>query len=220
VAAQLPQGAESGLIVLKRETVSPRQKGVVMASRSSPSKRLKRLAAEIPPDNAIHSHLLGLERLQQGDYALAMIGASFVDKALEVAILSRLAPMSTEGRAGLFDYSHNGPLSDLSSRILLARAMGLFGPKTFHDLQRIREIRNAFAHSLWYITFGTPEVDEMCAGFHSTARIVGDRRIAGATARAKFVHATRFVAGALKTRIQAIGLALNSPLPPPDDRLP
>ena len=79
--------------------------------------------------------------------------------------------------------------------------MGLFGHETFVDLQRIREIRNAFAHSLWYITFATAEVGEMCAGFHATARIVGDSRVSGATARAKFVHATRFIAGALKTRI-------------------
>jgi len=126
--------------------------------------------------------------------------------------------MGKEDRARLFDYSYNGALSDLSSRILLARAMGLFGPVTFDDLQRIREIRNAFAHALWYITFATKEVDEMCAGFHSTARIVGDRRVPGATARAKYVHATRFLAGALKSRIQIKGLA-GVPLPEPDDRL-
>jgi hypothetical protein len=191
-----------------------------MASKSSASKRLKNLAAEIPPDHAIHSHLIGLERLEHGDYALAMIGASFVDKALEVAILSRLVPVRKEDRSRLFDYSHNGPLCDLSSKILLAQSMGLFGHKTYDDLQRIREIRNAFAHSLWYITFATAEVNEMCAGFHSTAQIVGDRRVPGATARAKYVHATRFLAGALKTRIQAEGVAYHSPLPPPDDRLP
>jgi hypothetical protein len=195
-----------------------------MTAKLSPSKRLKKLAAEIPPDDVIHAHMIGLERLDQGDYALAMIGATFIDKALEVAILSRLAPMNNDARARLFDYSHQGALSDLSTRILLARAMALFGPRTFDDLHQIREVRNAFAHSLWYITFATQEVAAMC-DFHAARRIVGPRTIAGesipgGTARARYMHTARFIAGALKTRIQAEGVAYHSPLPPPDPRLP
>jgi hypothetical protein len=191
-----------------------------MVSKSSPAKRLKQLAAEIPPDNAMHAHLAGLEKLDYGDYPLAMMGASFVEKALEVAILSRLAPMNSEHRARLFEYAHGGPLCDLSSRIVLGRAMGLFGPHTFDDLHRIREVRNAFAHALWYITFATKEVADMCDEFHVTKRIVGAAGVAGSTSRVKFAHAVRFIAGALKTRIQAIGVAYHSPIPPPDDRLP
>jgi hypothetical protein len=191
-----------------------------VVAKPSPSKRLRKLAGEIPPDSAIHAHLAGLEKLDHGDYALAMIAASFVEKALEVAILSRLAPMSPEDRAGLFDYAKQGPLCDLSSRIRLSRALGLYGPRTFDDLQRIREVRNAFAHALWYITFATKEVAEMCDDFHATKRIVGAPGILGSTARAKYAHAARFIAGALKTWIQADGVAYHSPLPPPDARLP
>jgi hypothetical protein len=191
-----------------------------MASKNSPSRRLKKLAAEIPPDNTIHAILVGLERLENGDYALAMIGSSFIEKALEVAILSRLIPMNDAERGQLFNYENRGPLSDLSSRIRLARAMGLFGPHTFADLERIRKLRNAFAHALSYITFATRQVEDICAAFHATRRVTGDARVPGALSRAKYVHAARFIAGALKTRINAEGVAYHSPTPPADDRLP
>lgn len=190
-----------------------------MAQEFSPKKRLKQLAAEIPPDGTIHSILIGLERLDNGDYALAIVGASFIEKALEVAILSRLVPMNKDTRDRLFEYRYQAPLCDLSSRIRLACAMGLFGQHTFDDLERIREVRNAFAHALTYVTFATKEVVDMCAEFHATKRVTGDQRLPGAVSRAKYVHAARFIAGALKTRIDAVGVAYNSPIPPFDDRL-
>jgi hypothetical protein len=65
-------------------------------------------------------------------------------------------------------------------------AMGLYGPQTFDDLQRIREVRNAFAHSLWYITFSTPQVSERYE-FHATKRLTvaaGGRRRAMCPVRA------------------------------------
>lgn len=197
-----------------------------MASKRSPSKRLKELAAEIPPERAIHAQLTALERLDGvGDHALALVGASFVEKALETAILSRLIPLNEEDRKRLFDYQFGGPLCDLAGRIQMARAMGIFGANTFDDLERIRQVRNAFAHSLWHITFATAEVADMC-DFHATRRIRSARAtiaggtVAGANQRAKYMHAVRFIAGALKHRIPEAGLAPSFMLPRPDPRLP
>jgi hypothetical protein len=149
------------------------------------------------------------------DHAVAMMGAGLIETALEVAILSRLIPMNDEDRARLFSYDHRGPLCDLSARIRMGLAMGLYGSHTFDDLQKIRQVRNAFAHSLWYITFSTPEVSENCE-FHTTKRLTS----AGSTACARYVLTTTFIADALKTRIQSIGVAQPEPLPPPDHRLP
>jgi hypothetical protein len=158
-----------------------------MASKSSSSKRLKKLADEIPPDAAVQTHLDVMEDQAYADHAVAMMGAGLIEKALEVAILSRLIPMNNEDRSRLFSYDHRGPLSDLSARIRMGLAMGLYGPNTFDDLQRIREVRNAFAHSLWYITFSTPEVSERCE-FQVTKRLTIAAGGPGNTACARYVR--------------------------------
>jgi hypothetical protein len=189
------------------------------SSKSSPSRRLKKLAAEIPPDRVIHLHLSALKHMDFADHAVAMMGAGLIEKALEVAILSRMIPMSNEDRERLFSYDHRGPLSDLSTRIRMGLAMGIYGHRTFDDLTKIREVRNAFAHSLWYIKFDISEVASMCE-FHSTRRMTIADGAPNAGPRARYVWATTFIALALKTRIQAEGVAYHSPTPPSDVRLP
>jgi hypothetical protein len=190
-----------------------------MASKDSPLKRLKKLAAEIPPDHAIHLHLSALRHIDFADHAVAMMGAGLIEKALEVAILSRLIPMGNKDRQRLSNYDHHGPLSDLSARIRLGLAMGIYGPHTFDDLTKIREVRNAFAHSLWYIRFETAEVASMCE-FHATKRMTLADGAPSAGPRARYVWTTTHLALALKTRIQAEGIAYHSPTPPSDARLP
>ena len=44
----------------------------------------------------------------------------------------------------------------------MAEAMRVFGPVTRHDLDTIRTIRNAFAHSHRPITFDFPPVADLC----------------------------------------------------------
>lgn len=190
-----------------------------MASKSSSSKRLKKLADEIPPDAAVQTHLDVMQDEPYADHAVAMMGAGLIETALEVAILSRLIPMNNEDRKRLFSYDYRGPLCDLSARIRMGLAMGLYGPQTFHDLERIRAVRNAFAHSLWYITFSTPEVSDNCE-FHVTKQTAIADNGSGQTASARYVRATTFIAEALKTRIQAVGIYRPDPMPPPDERLP
>jgi hypothetical protein len=197
-----------------------------VATKPSASKRLKKLAGEIPADNIIHTQLGKLEHLDGGgDYALALIGATFVERALEVAILSRLTPMDNDDRARLFDFDRHGPLCDLASRIRMARAMGIYGPHTFDDLTRIREIRNAFAHALWHITFATAEIAEMC-DFYASRRVTSGKAtiaggiVPGANQRTRYMHAVRFIASALKATIQAEGVVPRFQIPTPDYRLP
>lgn len=103
---------------------------------SAASKRLKKLAAEIPDDGIVRGILthLASDNIEFADHAIAMIGASFVDKALGVAIRAYLRPMDDDALKRLFQYDHNGPLADLSARIKIADALSVFGPKTRNDL--------------------------------------------------------------------------------------
>jgi DNA-binding MltR family transcriptional regulator len=59
-----------------------------------------------------------------------------------------------------------GPLATFSAKIRLGYALGIYGRKTRHDLDVVREIRNAFAHAQKVITFENQEIANLCSGFH------------------------------------------------------
>lgn len=104
-----------------------------MSKTSEAVKRLKRLAAEIPDDIEIRMTLQLLEEKENAftDHSIAMIGASVVDKALEVAIRSRLSPSKEDPNAqSIFSFDRKGPLADLAAKIKMAHAMDIVGPQT------------------------------------------------------------------------------------------
>ena len=172
-----------------------------MAGASSPARRLKKLAAEIPDDKTVLNVLNLLEPVDMlfADHTIALIGASVVEKALEIAILAYLIPVTEDERKRMFSYDYQGPLADLAARIKIGYALGIFGRKTRSDLEHVRAVRNAFAHSIRLIGFNTPEVAEICNLFHTpeTTTIltgVADPR----TPRGRYIETTVTLAGRLK----------------------
>jgi hypothetical protein len=89
-------------------------------------------------------------KLQSNDRGAAILMGTNVDLALTSAIFHLL---DTKDRDRL--ESDAGPLS---RRILLGRALRIYGPVTQRNLDLIRHIRNAFAHAHVPITFDTKEV--------------------------------------------------------------
>jgi hypothetical protein len=134
-------------------------------SSPSPIKRLRALAAQIPDDHITRDFMEGLGESGSSltDRSISIIGAAIVEKALEVSLLARLTPLKPAERDALFNYDKNGPLSDFSARTKMAFALGIVGPKTRDDLEHIRHIRNAFAHSIVHIDFTTDEISTICA---------------------------------------------------------
>ena len=126
-----------------------------MAKTRTPKQRLTELANAIPSDTAIHTTMIALDSQANSfaDYAIAVVGAGLIEKALEVVILTRFVALNPDERGSIFDYIKQGPLCDLSSRIKISYALGLFGPRTRDDLEHIRTIRNSFAHSLKLLRF-------------------------------------------------------------------
>jgi hypothetical protein len=59
--------------------------------------------------------------------------------------------------------SEEGPAGTLSQKIHLGRALRIYGPETYNNLDYIRLIRNAFAHSHSPISFETKEVKDAVA---------------------------------------------------------
>jgi DNA-binding MltR family transcriptional regulator len=97
---------------------------------------------------------------EQSDRGAAVVGGSFVDAALRLAIEAELHIASKVARDKLF--KGYGPIATFSARIELGFALQIFGPKTKADLGIIRTIRNRFAHELHPILFSDPDIAVAC----------------------------------------------------------
>jgi DNA-binding MltR family transcriptional regulator len=120
-------------------------------------KKLGKLSRE-EPDYSDFSQFHKETKRLKNDRGTAILLAANIENTLD-AVLSRALADSKQEE--LFDF--RGPLGTFSAKILMAHALELIGPVTFHNLTHIRHIRNAFAHSKKPITFRTPEVAAACA---------------------------------------------------------
>lgn len=91
------------------------------------------------------------------DRSYAVLAASLVDAKLEELFYNRLQTFQTELISNL------GPLSTFSARIKLANSLGWIGSIVRSDLDRIRSIRNDFAHSFDHgLSFETDSISDRC----------------------------------------------------------
>jgi DNA-binding MltR family transcriptional regulator len=174
-----------------------------MAKQRNTTKRLKELSRAVPSETSTRAVMLALESQQHafGDYSIAIIGSGLVEKALEAVILTRF--IKPDQHTCVFDYDRNGPLSDLAAKIKIAHALGLFGPNTRDDLEHIRTIRNAFAHSLNLLRFETKQVADVCGLLHIPSTIKFQDRLLLAVGntdspRGRYIVTTLALAGRLR----------------------
>jgi hypothetical protein len=99
--------------------------------------------------------------IAQSDRATAVMLASMVETSLQrlLGIVVR-SDLNSEDRNRVFGYE--GALGTFGSKIVMAYGLGLIGPVSRRDLDLIREIRNAFAHSRMSIGFSQPAVKAVC----------------------------------------------------------
>jgi len=90
----------------------------------------------------------------QHPMATAILGCVFVEHELEVHLRRRLRRKDDNTWAILCDES--GPLRSFNSKILLAHALGTIDDRFKVDLDALRKIRNAFAHSKKVLEFNDP----------------------------------------------------------------
>ena len=95
------------------------------------------------------------------DRAVALYGGVLLDVALTQNLLARM--WTNNGAAEDELTGNDGPLGSFSRKIRLGEAMRLYGPKTRRQLDTIRSIRNAFAHTHRAITFDTAPVPVLCS---------------------------------------------------------
>src|SRR5687768_1256658 len=83
------------------------------------------------------------EMAGESDRAVAVVGAAWVEEALQGAITDCL-DRHVEAQKRLFNGA--GPLATFSAKIDLGRLIGIMSDAIHSDLHAIREIRNEFAH--------------------------------------------------------------------------
>lgn len=176
-------------------------------ARSVAAKRLRKLADEIPDDAVVWDALQALVEHDSpwADHAIALMGASYIEKALLVAIKSRLIPLTESEEKALFFYENRGALSDLSSRIKIAYALDIIGPKTRDDLEHVREVRNAFAHALTPIGFEFKEVSDVCSALftHNDLGLLSVWAL-GESSRARYINTVLSLGTRLKDKLRVV----------------
>lgn len=128
---------------------------------------LKKLHAERPSledlTNAMNSIATADPRVA------AILASTYLEDVTEIAVGTKFIELSNDDVAGLFQGS--SPLSSFSAKVKLAYALGLIGPKARHDLDRVREIRNVFAHAKISYSFDTDAVANTINGLHFKALV-------------------------------------------------
>ena len=143
-----------------------------MAAKPKHSRSLRMLSRERIENDALWELA---DRYRRGprpplaeDRSYVLIAVAFVEQALEDAILTRCtAKYSGTQREILFGGDRPGALNGFFSKIVLGSALGLYSQLFQEDLDKLRHIRNAFAHAKGVIDFETAEISAACS-FHIT----------------------------------------------------
>jgi DNA-binding MltR family transcriptional regulator len=93
---------------------------------------------------------------KESDRGCVLVSAALIDECLEILLRSQLSRNELPILNSLF--SGQGPLSSFWSKIQLARAMDVIPAWMHDDLERIRALRNIFAHRYESADFDHSEV--------------------------------------------------------------
>ena len=115
---------------------------------------LRKLSKMFPGDDEVKSIIASLHK--ESDRTVAIVGASLIESALEAILIRSFTARSKDLLDRIFQ--NRGPLSDFNSKILVAQAFGVISTPTAGEMQRIRHIRNVFAHARVNVSFDTPEI--------------------------------------------------------------
>lgn len=118
------------------------------------------------------------------DRGAALVGAALIDQKLA----DTLRAFFVNGRTAreLLE-GGTAALGSFSARIKVAHALGLIDDLELRECNRIRKIRNEFAHSIHGLAFTEPKVSDLCFGLESD--LPGGRAAFAGKPRGVFVNA-------------------------------
>jgi hypothetical protein len=104
------------------------------------------------------------------DQAVALACGALIDRGLERAIKARLRKLPVKYENELF--AGRGPLVSNWAKIRFGLALGVYGIETYKELDRLREIRNAFAHAVHPVRFHTRRIAVECRALRLSEKYV------------------------------------------------
>ena len=159
----------------------------------------------LPPEIQVDPDMLA-EIAEQSDRGAAIIAFAFLDDVLTEALQSRLHRYKHKGEdVSKFMFTGAGPLATFSARRRLALMLGIVGPETYDDLERLAQIRNAFAHTRSRLTFESQRIKNLCEAlitpthgklFSRYVQSLPESVVSGA--RLTYVVTTMFLCGSLR----------------------
>ena len=111
---------------------------------------------KLPTSKRLAYDDLGREIRTGSSRAAIILAVAAIDDLLRVAIVLNFIKLSRKDEDNIF--TGNGPLSPFSSRIKVAYAMGLISRKLRSDLDRLRKIRNDYAHKTLEMSLGSVDI--------------------------------------------------------------
>jgi mannitol operon repressor len=127
------------------------------------------------PFDVTHPHLKDFfaflpELNKESDRGMALIATSFIDELLRRTIAAFL--LEGTSTSSLLD-GFNAPLGSFSTRIAAAAAMGLISEREAKEADRLRKIRNVFAHHV-HVSFEDQSINDICQNLDLAAKDYGD----------------------------------------------
>jgi len=113
------------------------------------------------PLDAVIADVLALGSLKE-DRSIAVMASAILEYWLGRAILGRLIEMTNQEKDCLLDNNGHGALANMSSKIWMGFALGLYKAEARKDLLNLKDIRNKFAHADEHIEFSNPEIVKLC----------------------------------------------------------
>lgn len=130
-----------------------------MAKAPKPSEAFRALGKK--PPSWLELTDTALKGKSDEDRTRILMDAARLDDLLENAIVERLRPLPPKVKHALF--SDEYAITTFSMKCNLAYGLGLIGDWALNDLEKIRLIRNGFAHFNAVLTFDTAEVTGLCS---------------------------------------------------------
>jgi len=162
-----------------------------MVSRQTKSISLSALIREHPTIAEILWMSAPGVRESLDDRSVAILEAAQLERSLESIITHRLIKLDDSEKKELFA-GDSAPLATFSAKTKIAYALGMFGKNTKKELDRIRGIRNAFAHSSKPLNFSTKQIETECNNL--TRTFVGNTPM---TSRDKYIQSASNLSASL-----------------------
>jgi hypothetical protein len=170
-----------------------------------PEPTLHDLSRRVPTPEELKAFFDSVKDME--NRAVALILSSLTDNLLEACIAMRFVRLGKKRFDKMFR-EQGAPLGTFSAKIATGFALGIINSELRSQLDRIRHIRNAFAHAMLVVSFDEPMIAQACNKLDHNRLIPGIFTLHEDTPRSRFTMAATFAMFMLLFEVQRRGTEL------------